>query len=699
MERTAPPGSSFLSSAGRLKWLICLVLVLGTAAVYWPVGHFEFVDFDDQVYLLNNFNINRGLSWAAFKWAFNAGYAGNWHPLTWLSYGLECSLFGLNPGVMHVTNALLHAATSAILFLALAEATGKVWRSGFVAALFAWHPMHVESVAWIAERKDVLSGFFFVLTLWAYVRYVKEFKARGSKPRILSWYGWALVFFALGLMAKPMLVTLPCVLLLLDFWPLGRASGPQKAWLALAAEKVPFFFLAAVSSALTLYAQAHEGAVRTLQEMAPGIRVINALVSYFRYTDKLAWPKGLNAVYQYDFGLPTSAGVWAGLSLVIVCAAAFWLRQRSPYLLVGWLWFVGMLAPVIGIVQVGGMAMADRYSYLPSIGLFIAVTWLAADLAGESKAARNALATAGAMAAGACLWLTAAQAMTWRDGIALSRRCIGVDPANFVAHAQLAAEFLNRGRLDEARQECIVTLKLNPNFAPGHEYLGDVLYLTGDYAGAAAELGWAVRHDPFKHAAVTRLGEVYLALGQPEAASDEFRNSLSFDSKEPAAHCGLGRALAMQGELEEARREFEVAIQTSFADPEAHYELGETLTRMKQNAQAIQEFQTTLRYAPNHVGAMNNLAWLLTASPDPALRNGTNAVALAQRACVLTTNSQPLFIGTLAAAYAEAGRFDDAVAAAQKAHDVALAQTNAAVAARNLQLLDLYRGHKPYHDE
>ncbi len=348
---------------------ICLLLALVTALLYWPITSHDFVSFDDQEYITENPHVTPGLTWDGIAWAMSAGYASNWHPLTWISHMADCSLYGLHPGGHHLTNLLLHVANTVLLFLLLYQLTGAVWRSACVAALFAWHPVHVESVAWASERKDVLSTLFWILTLIAY----SHFKSQISNLRSRQmWYFAALIFFALGLMCKPMLVTLPFVLLLLDFWPLQAASpGHPRAWPRLLVEKIPFFLLAGIASVVTYLVQKHGGAVSSLEVAPLSSRLANALVAYLRYVGKSIWPAHLAAMYPYVKHWPalwviTAAVLVAGLSIL------FLLRARtSPWLIVGWLWFLGTLVPTIGLVQVGAQSMADRYTYIPGIGLFL----------------------------------------------------------------------------------------------------------------------------------------------------------------------------------------------------------------------------------------------------------------------------------------------------------------------------------------
>src|SRR5579862_2657602 len=368
---------------------ICLLLALITVLVYWPVRHADFLVFDDPDYVTYNSHVQAGLTWAGVKWAFTSWYASNWHPLTWLSHMLDSSLFGPNASASHIINVLFHTANVLLLFLLLYRATNKLWPAAFVAALFAWHPLHVESVAWVSERKDVLSTFFGLLSLLAYVGYAQKFKVQSSKFNVD--YVLAIVFFALGLMAKPMLVTLPFVMLLLDFWPLQRfqttsyladASNPvttqhairNTSLVFLLFEKLPFFLLTLASSIITFLAQRNQ-AVVSLQQYSLGLRLENVLVSYLDYLIKTIWPANLAIFYPLPNAIPLTKVILAALVLIIISVLAWRLRKNHPCVLMGWLWFLGMLVPVIGLMQVGSQAMADRYMYLPSVGLFVAVVF------------------------------------------------------------------------------------------------------------------------------------------------------------------------------------------------------------------------------------------------------------------------------------------------------------------------------------
>jgi len=356
---------------------ICVFLILATLAVYWQVQHHAFVNYDDSFYVTDNRHIQEGLTLESVRWAFTTTYGGNWHPLTWLSHMLDHKLFGMNPGRHHLTSLILHVLNTLLLFLVFKKMTGDSWPSGFVAALFALHPLHVESVAWIAERKDVLSTFFWMLTMWSYIRYIE----RPATGRYLT----ALLFFSLGLMAKPMVVTLPFVLLLLDYWPLNRLQNqPSNAkitsqtktdFLGLVREKIPFFILVEMSCVATFYAQNQAGAMVSLDSIPFIARFANAVLSYATYMGKMIWPSNLAVIYMYPEMVSWWQAAAAGLALASIFSAAFIFIKKKPYFAVGWLWFAGTLVPVIGLVQVGSQSMADRYTYIPLIGLFIVIAW------------------------------------------------------------------------------------------------------------------------------------------------------------------------------------------------------------------------------------------------------------------------------------------------------------------------------------
>jgi Tfp pilus assembly protein PilF len=651
---------------------------------------------------------------AGVLWSFNVGYADNWHPLTWLSHTLDCQLFGLSPGGHHATNVLLHAFSAMLLFLVLHRMTKTFWRAALVAALFAWHPLRVESVAWVSERKDVLSGVFWMLTMWAYVRYAEECKMqnvhhveRGKKCKI--YYALALFLFVLGLMAKPMLVTLPFVLLLLDWWPLhrisfgpgtagpeGPISPPAKSARFLLTEKIPFFFLSLVSCVLTLAAQ--RGAIESLARIPLSFRLMDAARAYYKYIEKTIWPSKLAVIYPMNLHGMGWDVVWACLFVAVLSATAFRLRNSRPYWLAGWLWYLGTLVPVLNLVHIGSQAMADRYTYIPSIGLLLILCWDVHDLSAAWPFRRLLLGVLGAAAVAACLVATRTQLQYWKNGGALFSHAIEVTPRNIVALVNDAAYLREHKQPEEARLRCEEALRIFPNYAGAHFILGAVFAGEGKLDEAAAELETALRLDSSRHAAHAVLGAVELARNMPAQAQQHFTAALTYDPANPDVRAGLGKALAMQGRLDEASAQFVEALRFAPQNLDTRYQLAVILARQRKAREAIAQYEFLLRLQPDYSDVLNNLAWLLATDPRPEFRDGNKAVGLAARACSLTHHQQPAPLQTLSAACAEAGRFDEAIAAARQAHDLALAQGKPDIAAKNVELLELYRARQPYRE-
>ena len=423
------------NESNRRTWLVCLLLAFATLAVYWPVRHYGFVNYDDDDYVSNNSVVRVGLTWPGFVWALSDQHACNWHPLTWLSHMADCQFFGVNPGAMHLENVLFHCANSVLLLLLLHSMTGTFWRSAVVAALFALHPLRVESVAWIAERKDVLSGFFFMLTLWFYVLHVKKQTAgTGSKFQTNHYYRLSLLCLVLGLLSKPMLVTVPIVLLLLDFWPLGRFTIGQ-----LIREKIPFFLLSIIVGVITLFAQRAGGSWVPVNTPFFS-RIGNVVIGYWNYIEKLFWPQNLSFLYLRSDKISTAEFFLAAFFLAAISAVAVLQFRRRPWFAAGWLWFLVMLLPVSGLLQLGRLSIADRYTYLPAIGFYIVVVWGSADALAVlfSKKVCRLLATAGAAAILlACAILTRHQLACWQNPKTLMEHALKIDPNNNVAQTNL----------------------------------------------------------------------------------------------------------------------------------------------------------------------------------------------------------------------------------------------------------------------
>jgi tetratricopeptide (TPR) repeat protein len=527
-----------------------LALCLLTLAVYQPVLRNGFVNFDDGLYVTGNKHVQAGLTWDSFVWAWQANVASNWHPLTMLSHMLDAQLFGLDPQGHHLTSLLLHTAAVWALFEVLRRMTGAPWRSAAVAALFSIHPLHVESVAWIAERKDVLSGLFFVLTLGAWLRFTRR--------RTAAAYLLALLAFTLGLLAKSMLVTLPCVLLLLDVWPLGRLAV---GWRPLLREKIPFFLLAAAVSGITLYTQ--ERSLAKLHAVSIGRRIGNALLSYAAYLGKTFWPADLAAFYPLRVAIPLWQAAAAAALLAAVTALVLLRLRRSPWLAVGWLWFVGMLVPVIGILQVGRQGMADRYTYLPSIGLFLALVWEISEQATRRRWLRSALPAALAAALAVLGVAAQAQAKTWKDSITLFRHALAVTDGNYLAHLNVGVALSRQGKVEEAMAEYRRALAIQPNMVEAQAALGTALHKLGRSAEALPHLQRAVQLRPDSAQVRHTLAITLEDLGRHRSAIAELEKAVELSPRYADAHYGLGTLLQKQGRTDEALRHYEIALEAN----------------------------------------------------------------------------------------------------------------------------------------
>lgn len=805
------------SSAAQI-YGICLLLVLAVFAVFGQARHFDFVGYDDQEYVYQNSMVRRGLSEKAVGWAFTHAQVSNWIPLTTLSHMLDCQLFGLDAGQHHLVNVLLHAANAVLLFLVLRQLTGSVWRSALVAALFAVHPLRAESVAWVSERKDVLSGFFFLLTVSAYVRWARKPSA--------AWYGLMLVLFALGLMAKSMVATLPFVLLLLDYWPLERLSN-RRQFRHLVWEKIPLFALAAAACLIS----ARLPGLVVDHPIPLKYRMINAVVSYVVYLRQAFFPRGLTPHYLL---VPEGAGkAWAGLLLLtIISAGVAACRKKRPFLLTGWLWYLGMLFPVIGIIQISGdAAHADRYTYLPEIGLAMAVVWLASDWVAKRSWGRGVFAVMVLLVIGALAVSARIQTSYWRADESLWTRVLTCNSNDYVAYNGLGTAISRKGDKEKA----IVLYRKALEFAPAdkmtHYNIGITLYDLGEPAGAVAEYMKSLQDDPNNAEVRNNLGVALAAMGDRDGAYTQYMRALKIKPDFAEARFNLGNALVQDGELKDAIGEYEIAlsitpdderilnnlgialslkgenaqaiplfrralvIKPDFADAQsnlgaalakvgkvdeaiaeyhkvlerkpddakARFGLGKALLRKQDISGALACFQKTTVLNPdpwtrwlnlggkfletkdfeeaivcfrqaitadpqkfdgyerlgtaflekgeikeaehswemalltdrNHPSLQNDLAWLLATAPDASLRDGATAVMLAEQADELTGKHDPLVLHTLAAAYAETGRYGDATAAAQYALALAEGENDDGLTAKLAKEIKLYEANKP----
>ncbi len=556
--------------------IVCLALMLLTGVIYWQVHSFGFVNYDDTDYVSANPVVQRGLPLGNIRWAFTTGHASNWHPVTWLSHMMDCSLFGMRPGAHHGMNLIFHVANALLLFGLLKKFTGAFWRSAFVTALFALHPLHVESVAWISERKDVLSTFFLLLTLFAYSRYVNKTSA--------SNYFLVLVLFALGLMAKPMLVTLPFVLLLLDFWPLKRT----RKWPQLVLEKLPMFAMVIGSSIATYYAQKGYGAVQSVSQIPIADRFANAALSYLRYLEKTFWPRDL-AIPYLNLGMPAWHVALAVILLVGISIAAFAFAKSRPWFFTGWFWYLGTLVPVIGIVQVGSQSMADRYTYIPLIGIFIVAAWGVAELTANIPYRKMILAGAAAIILAGCAVASWKQIQFWRNTETLFVRSTTVTKGNYFAHFNLGNYFRAQKRDEEA----------------------------------VAQYEAAVRAFPAYVGALNNLGNALAALGRTNEAAARFAEALKLSGGGDAmAHVNLGNSLQDAGKFDEAIAHYNEAIRANPNLVEAHNALAVALVRKEKIPEAIAEFEAALRINPNSADARRNLEITINKQSEAANDQG-----------------------------------------------------------------------------
>jgi len=677
----------------RRTWFAASVLLLLTIALYWPVRAFDFITFDDPIYVTQNPNLAGGWHWKRTAWFFQAGYGANWHPLTWFSHALDVQLYGLQAGGPHLTNVVLHGLSAMTLFLLLQRFTKAFWRSALVAALFAWHPLRVESVAWVSERKDCLSCLLCILALWTYLRYAENLKTQISNLK--SFYWLALLFFALALMAKPMVVTLPFILLLLDFWPLGRFHPGMVV--ALCKEKLPFFLLSAAGCVVTLIAQTRGGSLLDLRQVTLEFRIWNAATGYLWYIEKTFWPKDLNVIVL----LSAQPGwlITIAISAIILISGLLWhWRHDYPYLLFGWCWYLGTLVPVIGLIQVGSQAVADRYSYIPSIGLLVVLAWGACDLTQRVPFRQAILAALAIASLALAIGATRNQLSYWKNSGTLFWRAVTVTPRNFEAWDALGSYYLGLGQSEEARMDCERSLQIYPGNGWAHENLANALLAEKKPDQAAEHFRLAIQDHPWRLTPRKQLGDVLMAQNKPGEAVVEFQGALRLDPNSAELHLCLAKALARQGDIEGAKKEFTECIKLAPKDAAPYTYLAGLLSGQRNTAEAIAYYQQALRLQPDSVDALNNLAWILATDSHAELRDGKQAVQLARRACEFTHDKVPLLIGTLAASYAEAGRFDEAVAAAQKAHDLALAAGKNEIAAKNLELQKLYRSNQSFHE-
>jgi tetratricopeptide (TPR) repeat protein len=758
---------------------ICVVLVLTTVIAYEQVRYNDFVGYDDYSYVTENPNVTEGITRESILWAFTTPYAYNWHPLTWLSHMLDCQLFGLNPARHHITSLFFHIANTLLLFWIFKRMTGTLWQSAFVAAAFALHPLHVESVAWVAERKDVLSGFFWMLTMTAYVRYAEQ-------PGIRR-YLLVVLAFCLGLLSKPMLVSLPFVLLLLDYWPLGRGQrGLQNSSKALSqsestgaglhklpvgrliVEKIPLFVLAAASSLVTYIIQQQAGAMAGADKLPLTFRTTNALVSYISYIVKMVYPSRLAVFYPHPFNkLPVWQPIVSAVMLAVISTIVIYMGRRRRYLVVGWLWYLGTLAPVIGLVQVGSQAMADRYTYLPLIGIFIMVSWGVADLTAKWRYRNTGLGITASIILVVLLICTRMQLHYWQNSLTLFghalemtednptmhtnygsallekgrleesvthfNEALRLKPVDFEARYNLGLAFLRQGKTDEAIACFIESLRIGDKPYKVHNDLGLAYAQKGKLDLAIGNYNEALRLKPDYVKAINNLGSALKEQGKIDEAIKQWESALQLRPDYANPHYNLGVAMAERGKYDDAIRHLNEALRIQPDWAEAHYDLGGTYARQGKLDPAVEQFTEALRlkpdyltarvslansllalgqvwpaigqyykileFEPNNIDALNNLGWFLATTEGTNISNSAEAVKFAQRACELTKYEQAELLDTLAAAYAAAGKFNEAIETAERAVKSAEAAGKKELAVEIQKRLEFYKAGQPYHEK
>jgi protein O-mannosyl-transferase len=589
-------------------FLVCIALVAITLTLYMQTGSFPFINLDDNLYVTNNPHVVGGITGKNIMWAFTTFDYSYWHPITWLSHMVDVQFYGMNPRGHHLTNVGIHTISSILLLFLLLRLTGALWQSAFVATLFALHPMHVESVAWVAERKDVLSAFFFFITLIFYA----EFTAK----RKTALYVLSLISFLLGLMSKPMLVTLPIVMLILDFWPLNRfRSGEHYYGLRqflisatiLTKEKTPFFVCSLLSGLVTIYGQYKFGAMDTLNVFPFQLRVENALVAYVKYIFKTLWPTDLAVFYPFPSSIPLWQTICSLVILLLISAAALRAGRRSPYVPVGWFWFIVTLVPVIGLTQVGNQSMADRFSYIPGIGLFIIAAWGFSDISRGFRHRKRILAVLAGSVIIASSALTWQQIGHWQDSVSLYRHSLQVTAGNNFIYGNLGAALIQRGDLDTAIQTQREALRITPDFVDAHHNLGIALAEKGDLDAAIPEYQAALLLSPNDPKLHHNLGVALAGKGNLDAAIKEFGLALRIQPDDMRAHFNRGGVLIRKGDLVAAIREFQEVLRISPDDINARSNLGVALAKSGDLDAAILEFQEILRRNPNDTYAQNNL--------------------------------------------------------------------------------------------
>lgn len=701
-------------SKKRIIILISIALFVLTAVAFEQALFNDFVRIDDTGYVTENPHIKSGINYGSVIWAFGSTYASNWHPLTWLSHMLDHSLFGLDPWGHHLTSLLFHIVNALLLFWILYKLTGSIGASSFIAFVFALHPLRVESVVWISERKDVLSAFFWMLTLAAYIRFVK-------RPGI-GRYGLVFAAFALGLTAKPMLVTLPFVLLLLDYWPLNRLK------VSAVYEKIPLFLLAAISCAITYYAQQASGSVIQIEKLPFLFRLFNAVISYAGYIAKMFYPVDLAVLYPYPIGQTTVMKFVLCLLFLVIVSIIILSIPKKRFLLVGWLWYLGTLVPVIGLIQVGGQAMADRYTYLPSIGILIIIVFSIKDLFAERH--HKMLKVPACVILLILLLCTRNQVTLWRDSITLYEHTLSVTKNNFVIHNWMGSALTSQDRIDEAIGHFQKSIKIMPKYSKSHYNMGIALQKDSRLPEALEQFRIVERLDPEHYKALNNIGVVLqgqskyteaieyykkaaqvkpdfgvafynmakacIEMKEIEKGIAYFNEAIEIDRDDPKFHAGLAEAFAEKGDLSGAVASWNESLRADPDQMRIHTFLVELYILQNKLNLALEYFSKVITLEPDSSGVFNNLAWIMATCKREGFFDPARAVDYAERACEMEDNENADYLDTLAAAYASSGQFGRAIVTARKALDLHLAGGEEIKVKQVQDRLELYEQSKSF---
>jgi len=591
----------------RPVYWISLFILLSILAVYGQLHDYQFITLDDPTYVKENPHIREGLTLNGMYWSLTSVYSSNWHPLSWLSHMIDVELYGMDAGRHHMTNIIFHILNSLLLLYTLIRFTGNLWQSSVVAALFALHPINMEVVAWVSQRKTLLCFFFWLLALWSYQGYVK----RPGMGRYLS----ALLFFIFGMMSKQAIVVFPLVLMLLDYWPLARyqsdkpdsAMGRSGIFRALIKEKIPFFVIAFAGSILTYFAQKSGGAVTSFDILPLNVRITNALLSYSTYLGKAFWPHKLAILYPY----PDSIPVWCvGVSTVLlgfITYCAIKTARRHPYFIVGWLWYLLILIPVIGIVQIGIQAMADRYASVPLIGIFIVLAWGFSEVSRAWDHRKLKLAALAITSLFVLMTATFKQAQTWRNSVTVFEQALSISTDNYLAYNNMGFAFSSQNRIDDAITQYAVALKLKPDYADARFNLGVALFVKGKYSEAVDQFARAFQIDPYNIKTLNNLGAAMTKLGRVAEAIQHYKAALRIDPEYTDAHRNLANTLFESGEYLKAMRQYRSVIRIDPSDEHAHNNLGIILIKLGKTDDAVYHFSKALRIDNNFEEAQYNL--------------------------------------------------------------------------------------------